>query len=154
MTAYHEKTWEQRYATMGDVAEGIFEEISPLGKWVRFGFNRPPFKMAKITDFIRHTPDYICGTGHLVEVMGCGRDNILKVKLDKYEALKTWNKYAQVALFVWNSSTREYVLLQWSQFIELYRKAKRKDGVQKFDDGNEFVGVDWRAIDMVVPYER
>jgi hypothetical protein len=150
---FNEQPWSQRYQTMGDVAEGIFEEIAPLGKFVRFGFNRPPFKMARITEFIRHTPDYITGTGHLVEVMGCGRDNVLKVKLDKYDALKIWNKHAPVALFVWNSATQEYVLLQWSQLQTLYQKAKRK-GVDEFDDGNQYVGIAWGDVDLVVPYER
>jgi len=136
---------------MGDAAEGIFEEVAPLGAYVRFGFNRPPFKMGRMSSFLRHTPDYATGTGHLVEVMGVGRDGVVKFKLDKYEALKQWNRDDDVVLFIWNSATSEWTLARWGEVKSLVGKA-RKAGVLAFDDGNEYYPIDWSWFSSVLPY--
>ena len=151
--SFSEKTWDQRVGTLGDIAEGIFEEVAPLGSHLRFGFNRPPFKLTRIPEYIKHTPDYVTGTGHLVEVMGCGRDNVVKLKLTKWEALKTWNKNANVVLFLWNSSTSEWSLIQWDELQKLVTKA-RKAGVEAFDDGNEYLAIPWDGLTLVTPYDR
>jgi len=151
--SFSEKSWDQRVGTLGDIAEGIFEEVAPLGKHLRYGFNRPPFKLTRIPEYIKHTPDYVTGTGHLVEVMGCGRDNIVKLKLTKWEALKTWNKNADVVLFLWNSSTEEWSLIQWGELRKLVSKA-RKAGVEAFDDGNEYFAIPWDDLETVMPYTR
>ncbi len=155
--SYAEQPWGQRFGTLGDIAEGIFEEVRPLGTFLRYGFNRPPFKLARIPDFVKHTPDYVTGTGHLVEVMGCGRDGIVKLKLTKWQALKTWNKATgnndAVVLFLWNSSTSEWTLIEWDELQRLVSKARRA-GVKAFDDGNEYLAIPWVSLDRVMPYDR
>ena len=155
MTRYHQRDWKDRVGTLGDIAEGIFEEVSPLGSWERLGWNRPSFKMKNLSAFMRHMPDYACGTGHVVEVMGCGRDNTVKLKEVKYEALRDWNKHAApVCLFLWNSHTSEWALLEWREIYNLMRRARREGQIQKFDDGNEFWALPWGWIEKVCPYDK
>lgn len=153
MAGYAEQKWNQRVGTLGDIAEGIFEQISPFGAWVRHGLNRPPFQMKQLTPEQRNAPDYLCGTGHYVEVQGCGRDNVIKVKLEKWEAQKKWHKHiGEVRFFFWNSNTSEYALISMDALQRLVTASKRKVGVQAFTDGNEYVEVAWDDIDMVTPY--
>ena len=107
-----------RAGGMGDEAESVFEEVHKT-KWVRFGFNRPPFRMTQLTSFTRHTPDYATSTGFLWDCMGLGRDGILKLKVEKFEALREWNLKQDTGLFVWNSSKGEYAYIKMHQLIEL-----------------------------------
>ena len=151
------QSWENRFGILGDIAEGVFEEVAPLGTSLRYGFNRPPFSLARTPDFIKHTPDYVTGTGHLVEVMGCGRDGIVKLKLVKWGALRTWNRVTGdndiVVLFLWNSRTSEWSLVQWDELQQLVTQARRA-GVKAFDDGNEYLAIPWVSLDRVTPYDR
>ena len=108
-----------------------------MGKWERFGWNRPNISMSNMTSEIKHMPDYYTANGYFVEVGGLGRDGIYKLKLDKYEALRFWNKMQPLKLFVWNSSTSEWALIDWSQLKRLVAKA-RKLGMEAIDnDENE-----------------
>jgi hypothetical protein len=152
---YRNRSWDERVGTLGDMAEGVFEAISPYGRWERFGWNRPQnVTMRHMAPFVRHAPDYYTQTGVLVEVMGCGKDNLVKLKVDKYEALKTWNRVANpVALFLWNSSEREWAVLEWDDIKRLFNKAKRK-GVLEFEpDKNKYVAIDWEWVEGALPYE-
>lgn len=150
---YRNQPFKQRLSTMGDISEARFEEIAPLGKAVRFGWNRPSVTMTHMSEKLRHTPDYYAQIGYLVECAGLGRDGIYKLKLSKHEALKLWNKDQPVMLFLWNSSTSEWVLLDWKQITSLVRKAKAK-GVEAFEnDGNEYYPISWEWIEGALPYE-
>ena len=152
---YREQQWSQRVGTLGDIAEGVFEDVAPFGSSIRFGLNRPPFKVGKLTPEQRSAPDYLSGTGFFVEVQGCGRDNILKVKLEKWNALKAWNKHiGEVRFFFWNGNLSEWVAMSWDAVSKLVTKAKRTDGVQEFNDGNEYVGIHWDWIDGAFPYAK
>lgn len=135
---------------MGDEAETVYENVKPMGATIRFGWNRPKgISFKKLPIVLRHKPDYYAQAGYLVEVMGCGKDGILKsVKVEKYEALKTWKKIAtmlelDVAMFVWNSHTEQYVTLLWPAIVKLVAKSKRQLGIQAFDDGNEYYPMPW-----------
>lgn len=151
---YADQSWGQRVGTLGDIAEGIFEEVAPLGAFIRYGLNRPPFKVANLNDMQRNTPDYLCGTGDFVEVMGCGRDNVVKLKPDKWEAQLAWDrKVGPVKFFLWNSNHGEWALISTAEMRALVTKAKRK-GVQSFNDGNEYLPIDWAWIGSVFPYVR
>ena len=150
---YRDKPFNQRLSSMGDMAEARFEEISPLGKAVRFGWNRPSVTMTHMAEKIRHTPDYYAQIGYLVECAGLGRDGIYKLKLTKYEALKSWNKDQPVMLFLWNSSTSEWALLDWATLKRYVAKAKR-NGIEAFEnDGNEYYPIQWAWIEGALPYE-
>lgn len=152
---YRNEPFARRFQKMGDEAESIYEEATPLGKTTRFGFRRPQgIKFSSIPDYFKHMPDFITST-YLVEVCGLGRDGILKsVKVTKYEALKWWNKVAVeggllgVALFIWNSSKKQYLVLSWSDIMAEVKYSKRKhNGPLAFEnDGNEYYPLDWERL--------
>lgn len=151
---YRKQNFASRFATLGDTAEQVYDAVKPLGNTTSFGFRRPKgLKFSSLPETFRHMPDRITPT-YLVEVMGLGRDGILKsMKESKYEALKLWNKWAQqggllgVALFVWNSSEKQFLTLTWSSIVEEVNYSKRKYGIQEFEvDGNKYYRLDWDRL--------
>lgn len=106
MSSFHSLDFKGRLAAMGDAAEAAFLEVSDMSV-VRFGLDRPPLNMAMIPAFIRHTPDYLASKC-LVECVGMGRDGVLKLKVDKYQALLQWDTYHPVQLFVWDSHKKRH----------------------------------------------
>lgn len=132
---------------MGDTAEAKFEEIFEDGSYLRYGFNRPPFRMRHLSSIIRHTPDYVTRDGKLVECMGMGRDGRLKLKTEKYDALLAWNGMQPVELFIWNSHLQEWRLLPMHRVKGLVARARNRYGIAYFNDGNGYWPVDWEWID-------
>jgi hypothetical protein len=152
--AFNEMSFAQRFQVMGDVAENVYREVTPLGNTTEFGFRRPKgVRFGSFPATLRHMPDFVTDT-HLVEVMGLGRDGILKsMKLPKYEALKEWNKIAQqiglmgLVLFVWNSSENQFLVLSWKDIVAEVGYSKKKYGVLAFEnDGNEYYRLDWSRL--------
>jgi len=134
--AWNLQPWHVRQHTLGDTAEGKFEDIhDALGiKYTRFGLNRPPFPVTPLPRFIRYTPDYLCAD-KLVEVQGIGRDAVLKVKPDKHAALMAWNDMCMpVELWVWDSHRGKYAFkpLVELPIVEL----------GMFNDGNPYYAID------------
>lgn len=152
---YRDQPFAKRFATMGDEAEGVYQDATPLGKTTRFGFRRPKgIKFGALPDPVKHMPDFITTT-YLVEVCGLGRDGILKsIKVSKYEALKLWDKIAKqlgllgVCVFVWNSSTRQFIVLNWKAIVDEVAYSKRKHGgpLAFENDGNEYYPLDWERL--------
>lgn len=151
---YRNQPFNQRFGKMGDEAEEVYMQVTPLGSTTRFGFRRPKgMKFTDIPVFFRHMPDFITST-YLVEVMGLGRDGILKsVKTTKYDAIKWWHKVAKegdllgLALFIWNSSEKKFVLLGYDDLVKEVAYSKRKFGVQSFsNDGNEYYPLVWERL--------
>ena len=142
-----------RFMAMGDEAEGVFENAKPLGNAVRFGWRKPKgISISNMPPHLRHTPDYMTESGYFVEVVGLGRDGILKgVKPEKYEALKVWNRISKmlggkgVLLFCWNSSWRTYAIMDMNTVKGLVQRAKNR-GVETFQDGGEYYPIEWRWI--------
>lgn len=134
--------YEQRLRAggMGDEAEGIFEQVHKE-KWVRFGFNRPPFRMTHLSSFVRHTPDY-CDRFGLWDCMGLGRDGVLKLKVEKLQALREWDQQQQTGLFVWNSALREYAYLDIG-WLNAYCAGSE---IRAFNDGNEYYPIEWYDV--------
>lgn len=149
---YSNQPWNQRVGTLGDIAEGIFEQVAPLGSMIPYGLRRPPFRVKNLNSFQRNTPDYLTANGEFVEVMGCGRDGVVKLKLEKWEAQKQWAKQGPLRFFLWNSNTQEWAMVSSADMAKLVTKGKRKDGVQEFQDGNQYVGIDWEWLDTVFSY--
>ena len=154
MSEYRKQPFSQRFHTLGDTAEEVFDTVHPLGNSTEFGFRRPKgLKFSSLPETFRHMPDRITAT-YLVEVMGLGRDGILKsLKETKYEALKYWQKWAKeggllgVVLFVWNSAEREFLILDWATVVKEVAYSKRKHGIQSFEnDGNTYYRLDWDRI--------
>lgn len=152
--SYAEQPFAQRFATLGDEAESVYDSVLPLGPSTQFGFRRPKgVKFGSFPETLRHMPDRVTAT-YLVEVAGMGRDGILKsVKVQKYEALKVWDKIAKLtgllglALFVWNSSKKQYVVLGLKQINKLVKRSVHEIGVQSFQvDGVEYYPLKWEWI--------
>lgn len=152
---YRDRSFAQRFSAMGDEAESVWLEVKPLGPTTRFGFRRPEgIKFGSIPPLFRHAPDFITSL-YLVEVMGLGRDGILKsVKVDKYEALKSWNDFSKrglllgVVLFLWNSSEKQYLILPWTILVDEVQYSKRKHGgpLAFSNDGNEYYPLEWSRL--------
>jgi hypothetical protein len=140
---------------MGDESEWVYEQTLPVGPSIRFGFRRPKgIDFRKIPNTMRHAPDYYAVSGYFVEVMGMGRDGILKsMKEEKYDALKVWKrigtmlKFNDLMLFVWNSHKKQYLLLPWSKVTHLIQRSRRTHGIQSFEsDGNTYFRLDWEDL--------
>lgn len=102
---FRDRSFSQRFETMGDPAEKQFErwatEVARL-KYVRYGLDRPPIQMHRLPLMIRYTPDYLM-SARLVEVKGFGRDQVLKLKLENLDALEEWCQHHPVSIFAWDS---------------------------------------------------
>lgn len=143
--SFREQPFKQRMAKMGDEAEGVFEKVEPFGPlWDRNGWNRPRSGMKGMSLELRTKPDYYVN-GLLVEVMGLGRDGILKLKLDKWEGLKFWNKVQPTDLFVWNSHTQQWLTVRWMPLKKLVSLARSR-GVEAFWDGPEYYPILWEEL--------
>jgi len=103
--AFSDLSWKQRFEEMGDEAEGMFEKAYPE-QFVRMGFNRPPFSIAKMPMQLRYTPDY-CMEDRFVEVQGIGKAG-LKVKIEKLMGLQGWDALLPVYFFVWSRDKQKY----------------------------------------------
>lgn len=114
--SFKDRSFESRFAAMGDEAEGVFEKAW-AGGWARFGLNRPPIGMKRLSPFVRYKPDYIT-THYLVEVQGFGKDQTIKVKLEKAQALDEWHRHHAVQIFLWDTTNREYGLADWPDMHE------------------------------------
>jgi len=151
---YRDQNFSQRFATMGDMAEKVYEAVAPLGNTTKFGFRRPKgVKFSTFPEKLRHQPDFVTAS-YMVEVMGLGRDGILKsMKTTKYEALKVWNAFAKrlgllgVILFIWNSSKKQFITLTWDDLVKEVQFSKKKYGIQAFEnDGNEYYELHWDRL--------
>ena len=143
------QSYEQRLQRggMGDEAESVFEEVHKEA-WVRFGFNRPPFRMTHLSSFVRHTPDY-CDRFGLWDCMGLGRDGVLKVKVEKVEALMDWDRWQQTGLFVWNSAVGAYAYLSADVLLGMVELVG-DSGIRSFNDGNRYYPIEWTEIERRV----
>lgn len=103
---FRNRNWDERYLAMGDEAEQVFERVHPRG-WSRFGIRRPEIQVGKLPLKIRYTPDYITSF-HLVEVQGFGKDQLVKLKLEKERALHAWNDDMATQMFLWDRTNQRY----------------------------------------------
>lgn len=106
-TQFHKQDWNSRFAAMGDEAEGIFEKVHKLN-WVRTGLNRPPLQMSQLSLAVRYMPDYLTSRCW-VEVQGCGRDQVIRIKDEKLVALNEWEQLGHpVEFFFWDTTNKRY----------------------------------------------
>jgi hypothetical protein len=147
---FHQQSFAARIGTMGDVAETAFEQVWPY-KVVRFGLNRPEISMAKLPEFIRYVPDYLSAT-QLIEVQGFGREQIVKLKIDKWHALKMWNLHHPTILFLYDSKKKRWAEISVDDLTVYLRQ--NDVAIDSFHDGNQFYSipaadlpVEWRSCD-------
>lgn len=145
--------WVGRFQTMGDTAEGAFEQWAGRNglSVERLGWDRPAMGVGKMSQELRQLPDFYASDGYLYEVVGMGRDGVLKgVKTEKWESLKFWNQVQPVRLFILNSSEHATVMLPWPTLVQMVAKGRR-DGIRAFaNDGNQYYPIMW---EWLKPYQ-
>jgi hypothetical protein len=125
-----------RKGAMGDLAEGVFEQVYPQG-FARYGIDRPPVQVAKLPPFVRYTPDYMTSKG-LVEVQGFGKDQTFKLKDEKYDALDQWHLIFRVDLFAYDSTNERYGFMRLHDFVEAWEA----NGIRgEFDGSKPYMGL-------------
>lgn len=136
--SFKNESWESRFDKMGDEAEGVFEYVCEheleLG-FTRYGLNRPPLKMASLPARIRYTPDYLM-SAKLVEVQGFGRDQVFKLKVDKWGALHAWNTIHPVDLFAWDTTNGRWCFITLTALDNIMDCAS----LDSFDEGKPYFG--------------
>lgn len=136
MTAFHQQSWNQRFQTMGDEAESIFEQVYK-NNWVRTGLNRPPLKMSSLAVAVRYMPDYLTSNSW-VEVQGCGRDKVVRIKREKLDALTDWAFLGHpVEFFFWDTTNKRHTQVTLGSVLELASKLEPKF----YPEGKEFVEI-------------
>ena len=137
---FSERPWAERLGAMGDQAEREYEERYPRG-WVRAGLRRPPIRVRDLHPYEAQRPDYLTSRGY-VEVMGMGRDQILKLKVDKLEALRFWRLLGRVYLWVWDSHKRRHVELPLEKVDALVSRAQ----IAQFPEGTAYYQLDAKDL--------
>lgn len=135
--SFRDRPIAQRWKAMGDEAEAVFERVyeQVVGqKFVRFGFDRAPINVARLSTHVRYSPDYCTARG-LVEVQGFGSDQTFKLKLDKLDALVEWSNYDDVHVFIYDSKFDEYA---WCRLFELKLALQRHADVRSFPEGKRY----------------
>ena len=131
---------------MGDEAEGEFEkwaEQQQLG-YVRLGLNRPPLAVHLLPTRLRYLPDYLLSK-NFVEVQGVGRDQTVKVKIEKYNSLRYWNDLHEVRFFIWDRTNERTAIFPLGLFDGLLGAGKGTLGA--FSEGKAWFG--FRADDLI-----
>lgn len=151
---FSNQPWATRFEKLGDEAEGVYDTVLPLGKSDRYGLRRPDIDVRRLVPFIRYTPDRLTQAGPLVEVVGLGRDGILKFKEDKLDALAAWQRQVAVYIFCWNSDRKEWALLPYPAFRSLCLRVAKRDGMGTFDGSKPFYPLPWRELVLVKGVQR
>jgi hypothetical protein len=149
MTQFRDQQFGQRFHALGDLAEQEYSNRQPHGPFVRFGWRRPTVAMTNMSPMLRYMPDFYTGDGKLVEVMGCGKDGVLKgLKVPKWAALCDWYNHVQpVQFWLWNSNLQEGFSISLIQMTVFVLDSVEQFGVQKFEvDGNEYYPIPWAWI--------
>jgi hypothetical protein len=135
--SFKDEGWARRFDAMGDEAEGMFEGVcTKLGQgFTRYGLNRPPLRMSMLPARLRYTPDYLM-SAKLVEVQGCGKDGLVKLKLDKQGALHWWNDVHPVELFLWHTQSRNWCFVPLTAFDSLIESGQAD--LQQFPEGKAY----------------
>jgi hypothetical protein len=146
---FRDQSFANRFAKMGDQAEGVFEATYPQN-WERFGLDRAQINLSRVPEFIRFTPDYLTAKG-LVEVQGFGRDQRFKLKDAKLAALREWHDIFRTDLFVWDSHNKRF---GWVRLPELTLALDAYGTEDAFDNGrNPYVWIHSDALPVVDEWE-
>jgi hypothetical protein len=137
--SFKDKSWNARFAAMGDEAEQKFEAVMHARKrgFVRTGLNRPPLRMSMLPPFVRYTPDYLTSKCY-VEVQGLGEDQLFKMKVDKWDALESWHTEFPVELFVWDSYHERHTQLTLPRLRRMLSTAE----VGMFHEGKKYYALE------------
>lgn len=143
---FKDQSFSKRFEAMGDEAEGVFEAVCTeqlkLG-WARYGLNRPPIQMHRLPARVRYTPDYLLSS-RFMEVQGCGRDQVFKLKFDKAGALHWWNDLLPVELFLWDSMIKRWCIVKLADLDGL--AGTRHCVLATFPEGKPYFAYDADAV--------
>lgn len=144
--SFKDRGWNSRFEAMGDEAEGVFEAVCEkhfhLG-FVRYGLNRPPIRMSSLPARLRYTPDYLMST-KFVEVQGFGRDQLMKLKLDKWMSLHFWNSLHPVEMFLWDTTNSRWCFVTLDNLDELLAAGKAE--IRRFTEGKTYLAFEADAL--------
>lgn len=115
--SFKDQPFEQRMAKLGDQAEKAFESVVQQG-YVRFGLDRPPIQVQALPKRLRYTPDYLM-SARFVECQGFGRDQLLKVKRSKLDALCWWATVHPVDFFIYDSHKKRSMFMPLDQLLTM-----------------------------------
>lgn len=103
------------------------------------GLDRAPFSataLMRAPSTVRYAPDYreeVEKTLRYVEVKGCGRDQVIKLKDEQLNALWLHNEELRVWFCYWNNQTRTLVEIGIEEVAKLAGAAERQGNVGTFD---------------------
>ncbi len=142
--SFRYQTWNDRVATLGDIAETQFESWATKARlgFVRYGLNRPPLRMHELPARVRNTPDYLMTKG-FIEVQGFGRDQILKVKWEKLNCMWAWNNIHRLWLFVWDSHNSRHCFVDVPTLANLLGEFAE---MRKFPEGTPYFAINGDAV--------
>ena len=151
MSSFRDSSWSSRFSALGDMAEGAFEQYATDTlklNFERFGLNRPQLRVASLPSRVRHAPDYLM-TNNFVEVVGFGKDQTMKLGLEKYGALHWWNDlktktFDGVQMFVWDSKNERGTMFPFLFLDDLL--AEGKGGLDSFPEKKAYFS--FRAEDL------
>jgi hypothetical protein len=142
---FHEGSYQERFAVMGDEAESQFELRNT--QWARYGFNRPEgmTKFHYLPHVLRFTPDYIqADPKRLVEVVGMGKTP-LKLKMEKLAAMQWWDGTgAPVWFWVWSSTRQNYAELTFREMMNIINKNDVPIG--SFHEGKKYFSISSKLL--------
>lgn len=144
MGAFHEQSFKDRWGRMGDAAESVFEDVYPQA-WERLGWDRTHLQMGAWPPILRYIPDYMTSKG-MVECMGCGKDGILKLKVEKLRAMREWDDIYRCDLFVWSSYQSTY---GWVRVSDMDVAWQWQQEERQFHDGKTFLAIPLESLPVV-----
>jgi hypothetical protein len=105
--SFRDQEFSARFTAMGDAAEQAHDDVFPAHH--KSGLNRPPMKVGQLSPMLRCLPDRMKADGW-TECMGVGRDQIIKVKIDKLIQLVKWSVVAPVHIFINDSHKKRWCI--------------------------------------------
>ena len=149
---FSDRPFTERFESMGDEAEGMFEHYND--NWARLGHNRPKkpsgddFKLHKLALSLRYMHDYMQETPtRLVEVQGIA-SRPLKIKIEKIAALEQWNNLGTPVWFwVWSTTRQTYAELPWPDMMKLINKEDVQFG--KYPEGKAYISISSKLLPWV-----
>lgn len=132
------KPWADRLDLMGDLAEQQFEatHTEPFARW---GLNRPDFPVRLLPAEVRYAPDYVTAD-RFIEVQGCGKDQTLKIKLDKYIAWHHWAKLMPLWLWIWDAHNGTFLFVSLDRID--YLVGSGEGDWRRFPEGTAYLAVE------------
>ena len=139
---FSNKPRADRLDLMGDIAEEQFEatHTEPYARW---GLNRPDIAVRKLPAEVRYAPDYVTET-RFIEVQGVGKDQTLRIKLDKYIAWHHWSKLMPVSIWVWDASRSEHLCVSLDKID--YLVGSGNGDWRQFPEGTAYLAIGLREL--------